>query len=66
MRAFRKREKGSGNFHCRGFLHRNSITHTAQALRLHNYLEKTDKAAAHGSVTSYLNLVVELVISALM
>ena len=65
MRAFRMRGKGSGNFCCRGFLHRNWITHTAQVLRLHNYLEKTDKAAAHVSVTVNLNLVIELVISAL-
>ena len=37
---FHKRGNGSGNFRCSHFLHRNSFTCIAQALRPHNYFEK--------------------------
>ena len=60
---FRKRGKGSGNFRCSRLLHRNfiysgiSFTRAVQALWPHNYLEKTDEAAAYG-FTVDLHLVI--------
>ena len=47
-------KKGSGNFHCSRLLHRNSFTHNAQDLRLHNYLEKTDTSTKPYNIYTHI------------